>query len=82
MSSSCFEMVLIHFVLNLQYTEHKLNPSIQGRVILGKAQSDLILCDYNMVVTSKRKFGINASFLPFLNLSFDLGLCRADVRTM
>lgn len=82
MSSSYLEMVLKHFVLSTQYTEHKLNPSLQGRVILGKAQSDLILCDSNMVATSKRKFGISASFLPFLNIPFDLGLQRVDVSTM
>jgi len=82
MSSSYLEMVLKHFILNLQYTEHKLNPSIQGRVILGKARSDLILCDCNVVVTSKRTFGINASFLPSLNLSFDLRPQRVAVSTM
>lgn len=68
MSNSCLEMALKHFCSQPEYAEHELNPSIQDRVILGRAQSDLILHDYNRVVTSKRVFGINASFLAFLNL--------------
>lgn len=68
MSNSCLEMALKHFCSQPECTEHELNSSIQDRVILGKAQSDPIPHDYNMVVTSKREFGVNASFLAFLDL--------------
>lgn len=59
-------MVLKHFVLNVQYTEHKLNPCIQGRDVVGKAPSDLILSGDDMIATPEaRKFRIMASFLLF-----------------
>lgn len=84
MSNSCLEMALKHFCSQLEYTEHEINPSIQDRVILGRAQSDLFLHNYNMVVTSKREFGINASFfrLPefscasFSNVMFVIQNCH------
>lgn len=68
MSNSCLEMALKHFCFQPEWTEHELNPSIRDRVILGKAQSDLIIHDYNVVVTSKREFGVSASFLAFLDI--------------
>lgn len=70
MSNSCLEMALKHFCSQPEYTEHELNPSIQDRVMLGRAQSDLILRDYNIVVTSKREFGIIFSLPEFSCASF------------